>query len=280
MRPEGVGTEMAYIEDMPTHFCTVAPSEDTVVQKIRDLSVIRLPDHQLLVIACDSNASIGEKPMDYQKHIYREVAVSALKVPMMEVLATGATPLLVVDNLCVEMDGAGCQIIKYMRQELQRHGFLENVQLTGSTEDNMPTCQTALGVTVIGILHENGSRIGRTREKDAVVCVGIPRRDHYSEFQEDVASIGTVKRLLETDFVHEILPIGSKGAAYEANQLCETAGLLFKARRDVEIDLNISAGSSTAVLCSLCPEDFPRLEEVADRPCFLIGTTYKEKEEK
>lgn len=228
----------------------------------------------MLVIACDSNASIGEKPADFRRNTYEEVAVSALKVPFMEVLATGAEPMVVVDNLCVEMDGAGKRIIANMRRELERHGFGQSVQLTGSTEDNMDTTQTALGVTVIGMLDAARSHIGRTRPGDLVVCVGVPRsgiQEHYSEFQPDVAGIGTVKRLVELAFVHEILPVGSKGAAYEAGQLCATAGLRFQEEPDPGVNTHSSAGSSTAVLCSVSDEDYPALETAALCPCCVIG---------
>ena len=71
-------------------------------EKVRDVTLIPLVGDVKLVIACDSNASIGEKKNDYYKNAYEEVAVSAMKVPLMEVLATGAVPVVVVDNLCME----------------------------------------------------------------------------------------------------------------------------------------------------------------------------------
>lgn len=243
------------------------------IQKIRDLSILSLSDGQQLVIACDSNASVGEKPADYHKCVYEEAAVSALKVPMMEVIATGAEPMIVVNNLCVEMEGTGKRIIEIMRKELERHEYTSSVQLTGSTEDNMPTTQTGIGVTVIGMLSSERSRIGHTQPDDCIVCVGKPRsgvEKYYSEFQTDVANIGTVKRLVREQFVHEILPVGSKGARYEAEQLCTTSGLCF-APVDSPIDLQTSAGSSTAVLCSIRENDFERLRAVMTCPCCIIG---------
>ena len=139
-------------------------------EKVRDVTLIPLVGDVKLVIACDSNASIGEKKNDYYKNAYEEVAVSAMKVPLMEVLATGAVPVVVVDNLCMEMEGAGKRIISIMRRELEEAG-LSNVQLTGSTEDNMPTTQSGFGVTAIGLLEMRDCRIGSTRRGDRVVCV-------------------------------------------------------------------------------------------------------------
>lgn len=142
-------------------------------EKIRDVTLIPLVGDVKLVIACDSNASIGEKKNDYYKNAYEEVAVSAMKVPLMEVLATGAVPVVVVDNLCMEMEGAGKRIISIMRRQLEEAG-LSNVQLTGSTEDNMPTTQSGFGVTAIGLLQMQDCRIASTRRGDRVVCVGVP----------------------------------------------------------------------------------------------------------
>ena len=92
-------------------------------EKVRDVTLIPLVGDVKLVIACDSNASIGEKKNDYYKNAYEEVAVSAMKVPLMEVLATGAVPVVVVDNLCMEMEGAGKRIISIMRRQLEEAGL-------------------------------------------------------------------------------------------------------------------------------------------------------------
>ena len=182
-------------------------------EKVRDVTLIPLVGDVKLVIACDSNASIGEKKNDYYKNAYEEVAVSAMKVPLMEVLATGAVPVVVVDNLCMEMEGAGKRIISIMRRQLEEAG-LSNVQLTGSTEDNMPTTQSGFGVTAIGLLQMQDCRIASTRRGDRVVCVGVPRsgvkNERYSEYDRDTAKISTVCRLAGLPYVHEILPVGSK----------------------------------------------------------------------
>ena len=182
-------------------------------EKVRDVTLIPLVGDMSLVIACNSDASIGEKKNDYYKNAYEEVAVSAMKVPLMEVLATGAVPVVVVDNLCMEMEGAGKRIISIMRRQLEEAG-LSNVQLTGSTEDNMPTTQSGFGVTAIGLLQMQ-LRIASTRRGDRVVCVGVPRsgikNERYSEYDRDTAKVSTVRRLAGLPYVHEILPVGSKG---------------------------------------------------------------------
>lgn len=242
------------------------------VQKVRDLSVLPLMRGLWLVLACDSNASIGEKPADFKPFPYGECAVSALKVPLMEVVAAGATPVVIANNLCVEMDGAGKKIIGAMEKELRRCGLWDKVQFTGSTEDNMKTTQTGMGVTVVGLATDETLRIGKTRAGDAVVCVGMPQSGivvPYSEMDGDVAKIDTVQALASLSYVHEILPIGSKGARYEAGQLA--GAHTFAEEAEPGVDMETSAGSSTAVLASLAPGDVDRLKKEIGAPCHLVG---------
>lgn len=244
------------------------------VEKIRDLSVLNLIGDISLIVACDSNASNGEKINDTHKNVYLETAVSALKVPLMEVLATGAMPLIIANNLCVEIDPHGKRIIEIMKIELENAGLWDYVQLTGSTEDNMVTTQTGIGVTVIGIVSKDNFKVGKTQAGDVVMCVGLPQsgiEKPYSERDYNVAKISTVKKLRELAYVHEILPIGSKGALYEANELAKTCGKKFKQYDDCEIDLLTSAGSSTAVLVSVEQDNIEKLIEDVDIPVYKIG---------
>lgn len=245
------------------------------MRKYRDLSLVQLLGNLTLVIACDSNASNGEKVHDTHRNSLEETAVSALKVPTMEVLASGATPIVIANNLCVEMEPTGKRIINAMREELLRCGLLHTVQFTGSTEDNMLTLQTGLGVTVIGLATDSTLKLGRTQTGDTVCCVGVPQSgivDHYSEKEPDIAKISTVLRLRELDYIHEILPIGSKGAAYEAGELASCVGRVFRAVESPPVDMETSAGSCTAVLVSLSGEDVEQLHAELDVPCFVIGT--------
>lgn len=244
------------------------------LEQIRDLTIVHLIGDVKLVVACDSNASNGEKPNDFHKNTYEEMAVSALKVPVMEVLATGATPVVVVNNLCVEMEPSGRRIIKAMKQELIESGLWKNLKFTGSTEDNMKTLQSGIGVTVIGLLAESESKVKKTKKGDAVICVGIPQSGvelPYSEKDDRVCKIKTVAHLRRLPYVHEILPIGSKGAEYEAGEMAKLVGLSFQKVENCSLDLKTSAGSCTAVLVSTAWEDAERLMEHMDIISNKIG---------
>lgn len=255
-------------------------SEFTGVRKVRDLSIIDLIGDISLIIACDSNASNGEKSNDVHYNPYEEAAVSALKVPVMEVLATGAIPLVVVNNLCVEMEPTGKRIIEIMKRELESCGLWDKLQFTGSTEDNMKTNQTGIGVTVIGLVSKKRLKLGKTKPGDIVVCVGFPQSGIYEKYSErdyNVAKISTVIDLLKLDYIHEILPVGSKGVRYESNELAKYVQCTFKEKASVEIDMSTSAGSSTAVLVSLYKENFANLKEDINIPVYEIGAVISSK---
>lgn len=245
-----------------------------LVSKARDLSLLNLIGDLVMVISCDSNAAIGEKPNDHLKQSYSEMGRSAIKVPLMEVIAAGAVPVLIINTLCVEMNPAGRKIIKAIGQELVRAGIDPAIQLTGSTEDNTVTTQTGIGITVIGMATKNSLRLKRTGAGDAIVCVGVPKsgiKVPYCEDDDDIAQVGTIIKLNKLSYIHEILPVGSKGVRFEAEELAGYSGLKFMENRLNKIDLESSAGASTAVLVSLRPDKIEELQGSLSEPVFEIG---------
>jgi len=251
------------------------PAAPPNLRRIRDLSLFPLLGGLVLVIGCDSNASIGEKPNDGLPKPYAEVGISALKVPLMEVLAVGAMPLLIVNALCMEMEPSGRKFIAAMRGELQRCGFDPELMLTGSTEDNVPTLQSGIGVTVIGLATDERLRFGRTQPGDAILCVGNPKGGvtlPYAEGDPDIASISTVVALNQLAEVHEILPVGSKGVVYEAGEMARSVGRHFQIADDPpDINLYESAGASTAILVSIRPEEIAAVRTAVALPVHLVG---------
>lgn len=246
------------------------------VHKFRDLTIVDLLGELKMVIACDSNAGCGEKPGDHFHWPYETAVKSMLKVPLMEVLASGAAPVLIIDNLCVEMEPTGKKIIGYMREQLREFGLNPDVQLTGSTEDNAKTTQTGTGTTVIGLAADRGLKLGKAQRGDIVVCVGNPKGgadSPYTEDDTDIATVHTVLTLSTLPFVHEILPVGSHGVRYEANELAKYVVASFRLfTEDVPIRLDGSAGASTAVLVSIDEGDLDALTKAVPIPVFSIGT--------
>jgi hypothetical protein len=201
------------------------------------------------------------------------VGFAVSKVPLMEVLAAGAVPRVLVDNLCVELDPFGRRILEGVRAACAATGY--EVAITGSDETNFPTVMTGVGTTVVASLSRDRSRLGTTRIGDEVYAVGQPLggidpEGAYDSAAVDVAGIDTVLRLLSTAGVREILPVGSRGIAYEAGELAATAGAALDWDPTCTVDLTRSAGASTAVVCSVDPQSrgefvgaFPRASRVA-----------------
>jgi len=247
---------------------------DDMVSRFRDLTLIKLINGIQLIIACDSNASNGEKVNDFKKNSYEETTVSVLKVPLMEVIASGGVPLVIVDNLCMEMEPTGKRIISILNAELKRSLPNLNISVTGSTEDNFPTTQSGFGVTVIGLLNPENNRLGTTEKGDLVYCVGYPQSgisEMYYENTYTVCGIETVYSLNQKVEIHEILPVGSKGVLFEANQLAECSGNQFELDKNPDIDVYTSAGSSTAVLFSAKRVVESELSQFVEKPVRKIG---------
>lgn len=244
---------------------------DGRAHQIRDLSVWRVGD-VVHVVACDANASVGERPNDFQQRPPEEAGYNATKVPLMEVLATGARPFLVVNTLCVALDDYGSRVVDGVRAALAEVGA--DVLVTGSDETNMSTTQTGVGVTVVGSVTADALRIGSSLPGDLVVCVGMPKdgvRVAYREGDADVAAPRDVLAVLGAG-VREVLPVGSKGVGYELGQLAATAGLEAEPHHVDGLDLAASAGASTCVLASLPPAALPALAAAVTLPVAVVAT--------
>jgi hypothetical protein len=243
------------------------------VRSVRDLTLVRIDENTELCIACDSSGAYGEKPQDVRSASGFDVGFAVSKVPLMEVLAAGAVPRVLVDNLCVELDPFGLRILDGVRAACAATGY--EIAITGSDETNFPTVMTGVGTTVVASLSGDRSRLGTTSVGDEIYAVGQPLggvdpEGAYDSGAEDVAGIDTVLRLLSTAGVREILPVGSRGIAYETGQLAATIGGDLDWDPSCTVDLARSAGASTALVCSVevqAREEFlrafPRASRVA-----------------
>ncbi|NPV53968.1 MAG: hypothetical protein HPY71_10645 [Firmicutes bacterium] len=264
------------------------------VEKCRDVTIIKMRDGSTLVIACDSLGGIGPKAGDAVKVPGYVVGRFTARVPLMEVMATGATPVLLVDTLSVEMDPLGLEILRGIRDEVAAAGLEGALEITGSTEENIATVQTALGVTVIGSAPNAGElRIGTSKPRDVVVCIGMPKVGCEVRLGDpELADPGLIRQLLQLDYIHDILPVGSRGIEYEANVMAGTAGLGFRLLGRLlgrapapamghpqPIDLKKSAGPATCLLVSMpwepCENELcrnlARLRQAVSRPVTPLG---------
>jgi hypothetical protein len=221
------------------------------VSRFRDL-LCWVDGGSTYVLACDSNAGIGRRPHDALDQSPFDTGYSAAKVPLMEVLASGAVPFVLANALGGPRDEYGRQILAGIAAAIAEVDAA--VELTGSDETNVETGQTAVGVTVLGRASGSGLRLGRARPGDAVVVVGVPKDGlivPYTEGTEEIANVRDLRLASELPFVHEILPVGSRGVRYEAMQLADGARAELRLHDGVQLDLSLSAGASTCFLVAL-----------------------------
>ncbi len=249
------------------------------VVRERDLLYVRLADADVIVIAADSNGGLGPKPSD-------TVAVSgwvlgrfAARVPLLEVIAAGATPTVLVDTLSVEREPTGAAILEGVRTEAAAAGIPLDA-VTGSTEDNVPTVATGVGVTVLGKAQIDDLRAGQARPGDVVVLVGRPKSapaDVFGPDDPDVLSIGALRAAMDVPGVHEALPIGSSGVAAEVAALARSAGARAEHVPDWPVAEGQSGGPSTAALVAVSPANgadavVDALRSASGLPVWAIAT--------
>ncbi len=248
---------------------------DVSLRRVRDLCVIDVGPDLAFVVACDAVGGIGPKDADTYRTDAGSTAHFATRVPLLELLSAGARPLLVVDNLCVEAEPTGAEMLAAVRELLRQVDPLHDVAVIGSTEDNVPTRSTAVGITVIGVASPEGLRAGSSQAGDAVVCLGLPlsapTHDLYQGHPQIVA-LDDMRTALEIDGVHDALPVGSRGVAAEARDLAASAGLEIDLARSPEVDLTHSAGPSSCVLVSCGMPAIAELRRVRDDlPVNVVG---------
>ncbi|HCM89662.1 MULTISPECIES: AIR synthase related protein [Vagococcus] len=217
------------------------------VSSYRDLTIMTVTHGLQLVVACDSSASIGHKEYDAVKIDPEIVAACCLRVPLFELICVGAKPNLVVDMIGNEYDTTGKKMISGIQSELKK-AELENLPINGSTEENMLTQMSSLGITVIGeiegkfiqpIIHKNDYlyQLGQPYVGNEVIANLDSLCDYNDLYQ------------LKSDFsVIDMLPVGSKGIKYESQILARDNELEIEFYHPNDETLKRSAGPSTVVL--------------------------------
>jgi len=221
----------------------------------RDLTIIPGVGDKCLVIACDSCGAVGQKRGDILKLPAHYAAKFTVRVALTEVMCSGANPMTIINGAACEMEPTGKDFIFGIQEEL-RNANIPDIVLTGSTEENFTTSMTALAITVIGIATESDLKFGQAAKGDKLILLGTPRIG-AEVCLESAGFYAEINKLLSLRDVREIVPIGSKGIAYEAKNLAFINGMTFKlsaARNSMPIDLYKSAGPATCllVLCSEC----------------------------
>lgn len=219
--------------------------------KGRDAEVLFLEGGTCLVVACDSCGAIGRKALDVIQVPEYVTGRFTARVALLEVLAAGAEPKMLTVAIANEDNPTGKGILEGVREELK---FLKLVQLplVISTEKNMMTQQTGLGISVIGVANSSTLRLATTQVGDWIYGLGTPKVGAEVSDPEDPEIIcgEHIRTLLGQLGVHDIVPIGSHGIRGEALALAQVAKGRLIFSLSCPMELNHSAGPSTALIFS------------------------------
>lgn len=242
------------------------------ISKFRDLTFININKDQVLVIACDSSGAIGNKENDLVQVEPEIVGELTTQVALKEILAIGAEPISIINTLSVEMNDTGEKIINGIKKALEPLNLPYEKIITGSTEENFPTCQTGMGITIVGIINKKSWRRPRALSDSLAVVVGIPKVGY--EVLQDKGEIINIKHLLElkqNPKIYEILPVGSKGILVELKEMARTNNLTYCLDEDIKLDLYKSAGPATCAILSIEEKEYAKLKNYFQIPINRIG---------
>lgn len=241
-----------------------------MLTKRRDIDILNIGEKSL-VIACDSCGGIGLKENDFLKIPPKYVGALTTRVVLLEVLSTGAKVISLSNAVCNEMDKTGELIIGGVKAELEKANISCDF-LTGSTEENMQTTMTAVGITCIGIVENNSFLFKKAKKGDYIVLYGTPLVGGETDLEHDdlIAKYTDIYDLLNFKGALEICPTGSKGILHECEELSKLNNMKFKQYENINVDLRKSCGVSTCVVVIInkeCINELPKTET----PISILG---------
>lgn len=216
----------------------------------RDVEIVAINPEQLLVAACDSCGAIGMKEFDELTISWSITGRLTTRVTLLEILASGAIPKMATVAISNEPYPAGEQILNGVKEEFLAAGL--TLPIVISTEKNMNTRQTGLGISMIGVAEKMQLRIGSSQAEDVVFCLGLPKVGPEISTPEDpeIVQFEHIRLVQSLPGVHDVIPVGSGGIFQEAKLLAASSKHELIIDSSCKLDLNKSAGPSTCVLCS------------------------------
>ncbi|MGQ9718397.1 MAG: ribbon-helix-helix domain-containing protein [Nitrososphaerales archaeon] len=255
----------------PTIF-KIMPSQ-VVLMKRGDVTLMKLPTGVVMTLSYTSSGGIGPKPMDRVKVDGFTLGSFMSRVALMDTIAINSWPRLVILTLGVEMSPTGSEIMKGVRSEVKKIGLDPDQSISVNTEENVSTEQTGLGIVAVGLVHEDELRIGRTQPGDALVIIGEPKvGDEVLQAEKNgkIADLQDLVRLLQLEFVHDVIPVDTQGIAYEARMVAHTVGrqVVFN---DIKMELEKPAGPATTILITMDKVKKESLTRAVRKPITIIG---------
>jgi selenophosphate synthetase-related protein len=251
----------------------VKPAQITYTRR-GDVSILKVPTGHAIVAGSTSSGAVGPKIMDKVKVDGRVLGKFLARVALMDVIATGAFPLLLSVTLGVEKEPTGNDIIEGIRREARSLGLDPSQVLMENTEDNFETVQTGAGLTVIGFANEDELRLGKTNPGDLIVAIGKPKVGDeviMAEAKGEIADLKNVTQLSQKKYVHDIAAVGTFGIADEARMMAFSVGRQLKLAEVQGLDLNKSAGPATVVLATVDKDKLEDLVSLIRKPINVVG---------
>jgi len=240
-----------------------------------DIQLIENGDNYLL-IACDSSGSIGNKPEDTVQVDPETVGFYTAIVPLVEILVARGEVISIVDTLSVEMHPTGERIISGIKRLMEHIGMSTDL-ITGSTEENMPTVMTGVGVTVIGSISSERHHQKSIKQGDQLILIGYPKvgneflKDEVIGHKHECVTIDDVLKMKNLQEIKDMIPVGSKGIEYECHILSERYGLNFQSL-DHPIDMFQSAGPATCIVAGIEAGSIEQMKHLlSPLPITLLG---------
>ena len=195
-------------------------------------NAISLPNG--FVLTTDNSAGIGEKTADVVSTSDEIVSYFAARVALLEQWAAGATPFSII----IHNFSGNESWDKYVDgiEKLFHEIGVKCPDITGSSESNMETLQSAIAVTMLGERVEENNReyrwyaYGKPSVGEEVI------RNH-----DQIADLQKIRESILSGIVHRVWPVGSSGIKGECDRLGLDGYL-------EDWDLEKSAGPATTVL--------------------------------
>lgn len=256
----------------PTVFKLV-PSQVTLMKR-GDVTLMKLPTGLILSLSYTSSGGIGPKPMDKIKVDGFTLGRFMTRVALMDTISINSWPKLIIATLSVEMNPTGIEILRGIKSEAKKVGMDPDQSISMNTEENISTDQTGLGVTAVGLVHEDELRMGRTQPNDALVLIGEPKVGDeviQAEKEGKIADLHDLVRLTQLDFIHDVIPVDTQGIAYEARMIAHMVGRQVEFYNNIKIDLEKPAGPATAVLTTMDEAQIEKLTRMTRKPITIVG---------
>lgn len=189
------------------------------------------------VLTTDNSAGFGEKTGDVVSTPDEIVSYFAARVALLEQWAAGATPLsIVVHNFSGHQSWG-----KYVAgiEKLFNEIGVKCPKITGSSETNIETLQSAIAVTMLGEQQVETSSEYRWYAYGKP-CVG----EEVMSDGDKIADLKKIREAINIGLVHQIWPVGSTGIKGECERLGVDGYL-------VDWDVEKSAGPATTVLLGI-----------------------------